>query len=284
MSESPVLLKYPRTPHLAGSNLQPGDFDLSQVDLAELAGRELIVEEKLDGANCAISFDADRRVWLQSRGHWLVGGPRERHFEQLKSWASVHSGALWEVLGTRYVMYGEWLGAKHTVFYDALPHLFMEFDVYDREQGVFLDTSSRRALLGGVPVVSVPVVYRGAVTGTKQLKGLIGPSLYKTEHWRAVLAQTAESAGQDPEMVAAQSDDSDLAEGLYIKDEEDGSVVGRYKWVRASFCNAIIDGNGATSGHWLDRPHLGNRLAEGVDLYSDVLSAESTRLRPGQVL
>ena len=53
-----MLLKYPRTPHLEGSRLQPGDHDLVSVPFADLAGRFLVVEEKLDGANSAISFDA----------------------------------------------------------------------------------------------------------------------------------------------------------------------------------------------------------------------------------
>ena len=49
--------KYPRTPHLQGSRLQPGDEDLDQVPFAELRGRFVVVEEKLDGANCGIRFD-----------------------------------------------------------------------------------------------------------------------------------------------------------------------------------------------------------------------------------
>ena len=30
--------KYPRTPHLVGSRLQPGDEDLSQIPFAEIKG------------------------------------------------------------------------------------------------------------------------------------------------------------------------------------------------------------------------------------------------------
>ena len=37
---------------------------------ASLAGRHLVVEEKLDGANAGICFDETGRLWLQSRGHW----------------------------------------------------------------------------------------------------------------------------------------------------------------------------------------------------------------------
>jgi hypothetical protein len=52
-------------------------------------------------------------------------------------------------------------------------------------------------------------------------------------------------------------------EGLYIKVEEGGQVVGRYKYIRASFLTAVVD----SGGHWLRRPILPNRLADGVDLF-----------------
>src|SRR3712207_3917143 len=129
------LYKYPRTPHLTGSRLQPGDEDLRVVALGDLDGRRLVVEEKLDGANSAVSFGEDGRLLLQSRGHFLDGGPRERHFGLLKAWAGSVQSELWRALGSRFVMYGEWLYAKHTIFYDALPHYFFEFDVLDRLTG-----------------------------------------------------------------------------------------------------------------------------------------------------
>ena len=44
--------KYPRTQHLEGSRLQPGDEDLEAVPFRAIAGRNLVVEEKVDGANC----------------------------------------------------------------------------------------------------------------------------------------------------------------------------------------------------------------------------------------
>lgn len=61
-SHSPIMNsfeihKYPRTPHIEGSRLQPGDEDLSQISFSEIAGKHLVNEEKCDGANSAISFD-----------------------------------------------------------------------------------------------------------------------------------------------------------------------------------------------------------------------------------
>lgn len=120
-------------PHLEGSRLKAGDEDLSQIPFSDIAGRHIVVEEKVNGANSAVSFDRDGTLLLQSRGHYLTGGWRERHYNLFKQWAGVHREALYAVLGSRYIMYGEWMYAKHTVYYDALPHYFLEFDVLDRE-------------------------------------------------------------------------------------------------------------------------------------------------------
>ena len=52
--------------------------------------------------------------------------------------------------------------------------------------------------------------------------------------------------------------------GLYLKHEDDGKVLGRYKWVRASFLSAVVD----SGSHWLARRIVPNRLAPGVDLFA----------------
>ena len=139
------IYKYPRTQHIEGSKLQVGDEDLSQVKLSDIKGKHLVIEEKMDGANSAMSFSEESKLQIQSRGHYLTGGPREKHFDLLKTWANMHYLELLEALGDRYVMYGEWLYAKHTVFYTDLPNYFMEFDILDVKTGEFLDTKIGRA-------------------------------------------------------------------------------------------------------------------------------------------
>ncbi len=250
------LLKFPRTPHLQGSRSQIGDEDLADVPFSHLVGRHLVVAEKMDGGNAGISFSDEGELRLQSRGHYLSGGPRERHFALFKQWAFANVGELRDRLAARYVLYGEWLYAKHTVYYDALPHYFLEFDVYDRQDGAFLDTARRRALLAGSPVVSVEVLAEGPATTLPALCRLLGPSRHKTPRWRESLRRAAAERGLDPERVIADSDRSDSMEGLYIKVEEGGVVAARYKWVRRDFMTQILD----AGGHWLDRPILPNRL------------------------
>ena len=134
------IFKYPRTRHLENSKKQVGDEDLKNVKFTELEGKFLVLEEKVDGANCGISFGTDGKMYLQSRGHFLNGGYGERQFDLFKLWAGCYEEQLGQLLGERYVMYGEWLYAKHTVFYDKLPHYFMEFDIFDKVEGKFFST------------------------------------------------------------------------------------------------------------------------------------------------
>ncbi|MGH9846257.1 MAG: RNA ligase family protein [Blastocatellia bacterium] len=258
------IFKYPRTPHITGSRIQPGDEDLRSISAEELLGRELIVEEKLDGSNSGISFDSDGELLLQSRGHYLDGGPRERQFALLKSWATCHRTEFWDALGDRYLMYGEWLYAKHTIFYDDLAHYFIEFDVMEKTTGEFLSTARRSELLSGLPVVSAPVVWTGHIKSAKQFESLIGASCFQTARWGERLAGVCAERDLDLNRALDQTDRSGLMEGLYLKVEEDGRVVERYKFVRPSYTQTGED----SDGHWHDRPVLPNRLREGVDIFA----------------
>jgi len=217
--------KYPRTRHLEGSNLQIGDED-DRVPYRELSGRYIVVEEKVDGANSAFSFSGDAELLLQSRGHYLIGGGREVHFDAFKSWARYHQDAFFDVIEDRYVVYGEWMHSKHSTFYDRLPHYFLCFCAYDRVLAKWLSTAARRALLGKLPIYHVPVLYAGiAPRRLADLTALIAMSRFKSRQWRDVFKQTVEALNLDWGRAWAQTEDSDLAEGLYIKVEEGDYAV-----------------------------------------------------------
>ena len=258
------IIKYPRTHHIEGSRLQPGDEDLDSIPFSSVADRYLVIEEKVDGANTAISFSPDGQILLQSRGHFLTGGPREKHFNLFKQWAYSLSSPLWEVLGTRYVLYGEWLYAKHTVFYDYLPHYFMEYDLLDVETLQFLSTQCRKTLLAGLPLMSVPVLFSGQLKSHKQMTQLIGHSNFIQPGHLERLRLHCREQGLDEQRCLKETDNSEQMEGLYIKVEEDGVVKARYKYVRASFLTAIKN----AEGHWLNRPIVPNILRPGVDLFN----------------
>jgi hypothetical protein len=264
MDEMDSIQKYPRTPHLEGSGVQPGDETLASISFPEIAGRTLVITEKMDGANCGIRFTANRRMLLQSRGHYLSGGERERQFDLFKTWAYGNATELWDALGDRYLLYGEWLYAKHTLFYTELPHYFLEFDIYDSMAGEFLDTDRRRALLDRLPfVVSTRLIRRGVMPSLTSILDLIGPSPFVGREFLCRLQEWCQDSGLNTDRVLQETDQTGLIEGLYLKVEEGGVVTARCKYVRPSFRTAVLD----SQSHWKNRPIIPNCLRQGVSLF-----------------
>lgn len=259
------IYKYPRTRHIEGSRLQAGDEDLKSVKFEFIKDEYIVVEEKVDGANSGISFDEDGNLLLQSRGHFLNGGYGEKQFSLFKMWANSNKHELENILGSRYVMYGEWLYAKHTVFYDELTHYFMEFDIFDKLENKFLSTKRRKEILKGHDfITSVLVLYEGKLKNLKELTSFLGKSNFKSENCEEVLKKLCEELNLSYEIAKKQTDASNLMEGIYIKVENEEEVIDRFKYVRSSFLNTILD----SETHWLNRPIIPNKLKNGVDFFS----------------
>ena len=258
------IFKYPRTRHLEGSKQQLGDGDLNFVKLDDIKGKYLVLEEKVDGANCGISFSSDGKMYLQSRGHFLNGGYGERQFDLFKLWAGCFESQLRCLLKDRYVMYGEWLYAKHTVFYDKLPHYFMEFDIFDKENGTFFSTKKRQEMLKTAPFIqSVRVLSQGVYKNSSEIAKWIGPSLFISENPEKSLSEQCKKSGVNLEQTMRQTDLSGTMEGIYIKVEDGDFVTDRLKLVRGSFLNTILD----SESHWASRPIVANCLADGIDIF-----------------
>lgn len=249
---------YPRTLTIGGDGRH-------NAPMRDLAGKHLVVERKLDGAHVSIEFEAGAMI-LRSRNEPITHSPKDQHLHLFKTWSWAMHDQLYELLGERYQMHGEWMHAKHTVFYDALPHYFMEFDVYDKHGQCFLSTNRRRELLRDWHVISVPVVYEGAVDSLDQLASHHGPSPFKTSKWREALAQTAadDQVWLSQSEIFAQTDPSELDEGLYIKHEDQDRVLGRYKLIREDFLATIL----RNQDPWWKRPFIGNQLMPSADLFS----------------
>ena len=211
-----------------------------------------VIQEKVDGANAGISFE-DGALKLQSRGHYLTGGPRERQFDLFKRWAHKHAVYLYSVLRERYVLYGEWMYAKHHVFYDALPHYFLAYDLFDKENGRFFSTSRMRNRLDGDVISFVPTLHGAKFGKVNNFTQYIGPSRFKTVDWRENLIATA----GDKELE--HTDQTQLMEGIYVRIEDDEWVVGRMKHPREEFTKVVGD-----DSHWMTRYIIVNHLKPGV--------------------
>ena len=109
------------------------------------------------------------------------------------------------MLEDRFILFGEWLYARHSVHYRRLPHYFFEFDIYDKESEAFLSLERRLALLEGTGIAhGARAPHRGTATGS-ELAALIGPSRFDSQFENPLTGRT-----------------DDLMEGLYLRTEADG--------------------------------------------------------------
>ena len=238
-------IKYPRTPHLFGSKGTDDDKHLSRAESERfIADPSLIVEEKIDGTNVGIHFSSDGKLVLQCRGHLITEGMHPQ-YDLFKQWTVVKRSLLEDRLQDRYILFGEWMYARHSVHYRQLPHYFFEFDIYDKENEVFLSLDLRMALLKDTNIHTVPVVHRGAVT-QEELMGLLGPSQFGSRFENPLTKRT-----------------DDLMEGLYVRTEADGAVTGRAKYVRHEFVEKVKQ-----STHWHQQAIVPNLLKEGADIWN----------------
>ena len=232
--KSSNFFKYPSTPHLALlENLSVrGDKVMSKSECDEFLQHELVIEEKVDGANLGISFDSDGNIRAQNRGDYLRL-PGSGQWKSLDGWLAPRTDTFFDILNDRYILFGEWCYAQHSVKYDRLPDWFLGFDLYDKQTDNFLALHRRDKLLREIQIEQVPFLARSRFTLT-EIKSLLARS----------------KLGNQP------------AEGICIRYESDNWLVKRAKLVRPSFVQAIEQ-------HWSRSGIKKNRLES--DAYSNML-------------
>ncbi|MBF0220061.1 MAG: RNA ligase family protein [Gammaproteobacteria bacterium] len=198
---------------------------LSPPEVAALLAGDVVVEEKLDGANLGLSLTLDGNIRAQNRGHYLVH-PHAGQFARLTAWLTQHDDALRSVLPPNLILFGEWCAARHSLEYVALPDWFLLFDVYDRSAGRFWSSLRRNALASSAGLVTVQRVLRGKTTANV-LKQLV---VTKQSHYR-----------EGP------------LEGVVIRRDSNEWCEDRAKLVRPDFTQAI-------EKHWRKRMIEWNRI------------------------
>ena len=164
--------RFPHTPHLAwlGECALRNDKVLSPSEVTALLAGDVVVEEKLDGANVGLSVNVDGSLRAQNRGHYLTT-PHAGQFARLPAWLAQHSKGLNDVLAPNLIIFGEWCAARHSLEYTKLPDWFLLFDVYDRNAARFWSSPRRNALAKCAGLFTVPLVHEGKATlsGLQQL-------------------------------------------------------------------------------------------------------------------
>ncbi|MBF0096955.1 MAG: RNA ligase family protein [Magnetococcales bacterium] len=197
---------------------------LSEQERKAFLSHELVVEEKIDGANLGISFNTHGDVVLQNRGALLVS-PFVGQWKHLSQWLSQKVDRLLDLLSDRFILFGEWCYAKHSIHYSRLPDWFIGFDIFDKNENCFLSCQRRDQMLDGLSLAVVPQIGSGIYT-LQDLKNSLLTSRFC----------------------------DDLAEGVYLRYEQSDSLVQRAKLVNPYFTQAM------TKHHWSREEITPNRL------------------------
>jgi len=221
--------KFPSTPHLivSGKIDVRNDKILSDIDRVTLLQNELVIEEKIDGANLGISFDANGNIMLQNRGS-LVIPPYIGQWKKFPEWLSPRLDNLFDVLTDRYILFGEWCYAKHSIEYTKLPDWFVGFDIFDKQTGRFFSCQGRDMMFQELSIAKVPQIAKGVHT-LQELMGLMSISRFGDS----------------------------LAEGVYMRHDKDKWLVQRVKLVNPVFSQIMGE------HHWFRNDIQPNRRILG---------------------
>jgi ATP-dependent RNA circularization protein (DNA/RNA ligase family) len=222
-------LKFPATPHLIwlGQTVARADKVLTRPEAEAFLRQPVSVEEKVDGANLGIGFDARGNLLAQNRGNLVPQGTKGQ-FARLWAWLSERELHLFDALEDRFILFGEWCYARHSIHYTRLPDFFLAFDVFDRRERRFMSTPRRNELAAELKIATVPRVGDGSFSLAEVLQLIGQSSLY------------------DGPM-----------EGIYLRQEDTSWLLQRAKVVRAEFVQQIGE-------HWSKQPLAPNRLLSAL--------------------
>lgn len=220
--------RFPHTPHVIwlGEDKPRDDKVMSPHELKNLLAQEVIVEEKVDGANLGLSLDGHGELQAQNRGQYLET-PYRSQFKRLQAWTNQHRDVLQKQLHPNLIVFGEWCAARHSLEYRQLPDWYLVFDVYDRLLKQFWSTTRRDNWAAKTGLKTVRQIQK-CMTTLDDLKAIVleQPSQYR--------------AGQ--------------LEGIVVRSDDQRVNLSRGKIVHPSFTQAI-------DTHWRSRTIEWNQVA-----------------------
>ena len=145
-------------------------------------GEDIVIQEKIDGSNASIRYDEEsgtlkafsRRLELNAdntlNGFW--------DYVQI-----LNLDIFKEILGSRYIVFGEWMGAKHAIKYpENVYGKFWMFDVWDTQTEQYLPYEETRSFYDKLIACGnednkfnfVPVFYIGKFESWEKTSELVG--------------------------------------------------------------------------------------------------------------
>ncbi|KAI1310280.1 hypothetical protein EDD11_003749 [Mortierella claussenii] len=152
-----------------------------------------------------------------------------------------------------YVLYGEWLYAKHSVQYTGLRSWFVPFDLYDVKTGTFVSRKLFQAAVAKTqltpnPVIQIPESIHG------DMEKMLQWTLQTLQSRSALMRKQSEDQGQETQEGSESADrkQQDRVEGLYFRVDQNDRLLMRSKVVRTDFI--------AGEERWGAKEQLANQL------------------------
>lgn len=212
--------KFPRTEHLVNLGAATDDdLILTTSPITSLHG-DIAIEEKVDGGCMGISLASDLSILVQNRSRYITSKTHAQ-YAKVGYWVESHQLQLLDLLHRdeqmpeRFMLFGEWLAATHAIHYTVLPDLFLAFDLYDRLKDEFVSRPVLSALLKDTDIQQVPLML--------EVQGSI------TTHDLCQMTNRQSAFRNGP------------VEGVYVRIQDNGKTLHRYKIVRADFAPGNSD-------------------------------------------
>ena len=158
--------KYPRTYHIPFSPGRTNDDKvLKDGWFEDYKGKEIVILEKLDGENTAIShYDVFARSHgAPTRSPWSINlWGRDGVFSKV-----------FDKIGINEWVYGENLYGEHSIHYNKLPSYWHVFAVRDDEKYIWYSWDDVCTVCEIISQPHVPVLWRGIIESEEQLKSLV---------------------------------------------------------------------------------------------------------------
>lgn len=258
--------KYEKIKHVKNGNL----------DLEKYNGKEIIVTEKIDGANASIHIDENGQATCYSRNIELHTGETLRGFYQFVQ-ELIKQSSLTTL--RNITIYGEWLVPHKINYIEQAYKNFYVFAVYSESTNSYIQWSEVESVAKFLGLSLCPVFYNGRFTSNKvneQVLNFVGKSMLGNEG-EGVVIHCHEL--QDKNKIVAQS----FAEVKYKKIKvPSNDIISEFvdqtltearidKLLQKTIDNGIVDE--------LKLEHMGKLLKYVLpNLSSDILNEEEDML------
>lgn len=140
-------------------------------------GEHITLTEKLDGSNAGIAVDEDGNLVAFSRRRQLDESNTLRGFWNYVQ--SLDKKMIANVIGHRYIIFGEWL-VKNAISYDAsVMNKFYVFDIWDIVKGEYTPWSFTKLIADNLGFKTVPLFYDGKFTSWEDIYSYVGKTKMK---------------------------------------------------------------------------------------------------------